>query len=113
MEKKEDSKKDLFEFLYGLDVNSKVEEKNGLKYLSWSYAWGEVRKKYPDAIYNIERFGENNVPYLYDEDLGYMVFTRVNIGGEEHEMWLPVMDGANKAMLNHEYTYEVKKKRGG
>ena len=110
MEKKEDSKKDLFEFLYGLDVNSKVEEKNGLKYLSWSYAWGEVRKKYPDAIYDIERFGENNVPYLYDEDLGYMVFTRVNIGGEEHEMWLPVMDGANKAMLNHEYTYEVKKK---
>lgn len=110
MEKKEDSKKDLFEFLFGLDVNSKVEEKNGLKYLSWSYAWGEVRKKYPDAIYNIERFGENNVPYLYDEDLGYMVFTRVNIGGEEHEMWLPVMDGANKAMLNHEYTYEVKKK---
>lgn len=110
MEKKDEEKKEMFEVLFGLDVNSKVEEKNGLKYLSWSWAWAEIKKRYPSAIYEIERFGDNNVPYLYDEDLGYMVFTRVNIDGEEHEMWLPVMDGANKAMLNREYTYEVKKK---
>lgn len=110
MEKKEDSKKTMFDILFALDVNSKVEDKNGLKYLSWSWAWAEVKKRYPSAYYNIERFGENNIPYLYDEKLGYMVFTRVNIDGEEHEMWLPVMDGANKAMLDHEYTYEVKKK---
>lgn len=110
MEKKDEEKKEMFEVLFGLDVNSKVEEKNGLKYLSWSWAWAEIKKRYPSAIYEIERFGDNDVPYLYDEDLGYMVFTRVNIDGEEHEMWLPVMDGANKAMLNREYTYEVKKK---
>ena len=105
-----DSKKDLFDILYALDVNNKVEEKNGLKYLSWCWAWAETKKRYPSAIYEIERFGDNKAPYLYDEALGYMVFTRVNIDGEEHEMWLPVMDGANKAMLDHEYTYEVKKK---
>lgn len=110
MEKKEEEKKEMFEVLFGLDVNSKVEDKNGLKYLSWSWAWAEIKKRYPSAIYEIERFGENDAPYLYDETLGYMVFTRVNIDGEEHEMWLPVMDGANKAMLDHEYTYEVKKK---
>lgn len=110
MEKKDDSKKTMFENLFALDVNSKVEDKNGLKYLSWAWAWAELKKQYPSAYYSIERFGEGNVPYLYDEDLGYMVFTRVNIDGEEHEMWLPVMDGANKAMLNHEYTYEVKRK---
>lgn len=110
MEKKEEQKKTMFEILYALDVNSKVEEKNGLKYLSWAWAWAEIKKQYPSAYYSIGKFGEGNVPYLYDEDLGYMVFTRVNIDGEEHEMWLPVMDGANKAMLNHDYTYEVTKK---
>lgn len=107
--KKVEEKKTTFDILFALDVNSKVEEKNGLKYLSWSWAWAEVKKRYPDAFYEIERF-DNNAPYLYDENLGYMVFTRVNINGEEQEMWLPVMDGANKAMLDHEYTYEVKKK---
>ena len=110
MEKKEEQKKTMFEILYALDVNSKVEEKNGLKYLSWAWAWAEIKKQYPSAYYSIGKFGEGNVPYLYDEDLGYMVFTRVNIDGEEHEMWLPVMDGANKDMLNHDYTYEVTKK---
>lgn len=110
MEKKDEVKKSIFDILFALDVNSKVEEKNGLKYLSWSWAWAEVKKLYPSAYYEIERFGENKAPYLYDEDLGYMVFTRVHIENEEYEMWLPVMDGANKAMLNHDYTYEVTKK---
>ena len=109
-ETKKEKPNSTFESLFCINVNDRTEEKNGLKYLSWSWAWAEVKKLYPSAFYSIERFGENNAPYLYDEDLGYMVFTRVNINGEEHEMWLPVMDSANKAMLNHEYTYEVKKK---
>lgn len=110
MEEKQEVAKTTFDILFNLDVNSKVETKNGLSYLSWSWAWAEIKKKYPDAMYSVERFGENNAPYLYDEKLGYMVFTRVNIEGQEYEMWLPVMDGANKAMLDHEYTYIVKKK---
>lgn len=109
-EEKQDTKKTTFDILFNLDVNSKVETKNGLSYLSWSWAWAEIKKKYPDAMYSVERFGENNTPYLYDEKLGYIVFTRVNIEGQEYEMWLPVMDGANKAMLDHEYTYIGKKK---
>jgi hypothetical protein len=38
-----------------------------------------------------------------------MVFTEVTIDGLTREMWLPVMDGANKAMKDQEYTYKVKK----
>jgi hypothetical protein len=38
-----------------------------------------------------------------------MVFTRVTINSLTREMWLPVMDGANKSMLDHPYTYKVKK----
>ena len=97
-----------FEKLYRVNVNDYTEEKNGLTYLSWANAWAEVKKIYPDAQYTIKRF-DNNLPYVYDENTGYMVFTDVTIEGITYEMWLPVMDGANKAMKSATYTYQVKK----
>lgn len=97
-----------FEELYNLDVRDKVEQKNGLNYLSWAYAWAEIKKIYPTAKYNIYKFGERQLPYVYDEKTGYMVFTDVTIEDVTHEMWLPVMDGANKTMLDHQYTYKTK-----
>lgn len=97
-----------FETLYPIDVNKYVEQKNGLNYLTWAYAWAELKKKYPDASYQIERFGEEKKPYLYDENLGYMVFTQMTINDQTHEMWLPVMDGANKAMKKEPYKYAIK-----
>ena len=93
-----------FEDLYQLDVNDKVEKKNGLSYLSWAWAWAETKKRFPDASYEIERF-ENNLPYVFDPETGYMVFTKVTIGNVTHEMWLPVMDSSNKAMKDKPYTY--------
>lgn len=104
--------KSVFEQLNSIDVNDHTEQKNGLTYLSWAWAWSELKKKYPDASYTIERFGEEKKPYLYDKDLGYMVFTSMTIGGLTHEMWLPVMDSANKAMKNEPYTYDTKWKKG-
>ena len=47
-------------------------------------------------------------PLLPDEYLGIMCHTSVTIEGEELEMWLPVMDGANKAMKNSAYSYKTK-----
>ena len=96
-----------FEELLNINVNEYTENKNGLTYLSWTYAISEIKKKCPDFRYEILKF-ENNLPYVYDENTGYMVFTKVTIGDETNEMWLPVMDGNNKAMLNHPYTYKVK-----
>ena len=52
------------------------------------------------------------MPYVYDENTGYMVFTTVTIEELTHEMWLPVMDGANKAMKNKPYTYDTRYKKG-
>lgn len=104
--------KNYFEELYSLNVNDNVEKKNGLSYLSWAWAIAEVLKKHPDMTYEILRF-ENNLPYTYDEKTGYMVFTKVTIKGITREMWLPVMDNANKAMLDHEYTYQVKDYKNG
>ncbi len=99
---------DVFEKLYELDVNDKVEQKNGLNYLSWAYAWAEIKKMYPDAVYEIYKFGDKNLPYVYEENTGYMVFTSVTIKNITHEMWLPVMDSSNKSMLANAYTYKVK-----
>lgn len=98
----------VFNELNSINVNNYVEEKKGLSYLSWSFAWAEIKKRCPNASYIIKKFGENQLPYVYDDKTGYMVFTEMTIDGVTHEMWLPVMDGANKAMLDHEYTYKTK-----
>ena len=102
-----------FNKLFQINCNDKIEKKsNGsveLTYLSWTYAWGEVKKIFPDANYEILKFGDNKLPYVYDEKTGYMVFTRVEIEGISHEMWLPVMDSANKAMKDKPYKYPAKK----
>lgn len=99
----------MFNELYEIDVRDKVEQKNGLNYLSWAYAWAEVKKIDENASYEIKQF-KNNLPYVYDEHTGYMVFTTMTIKGITHSMFLPVMDSANKTMLAYEYTYKVKKK---
>ena len=101
-----------FEELSKISVNDHTENKNGLTYLSWTWAWSEIKKHCPQASYEILRF-ENNLPYVYDENTGYMVFTKVTIDNQTYEMWLPVMDGNNKAMLNHSYTYKVKEYKDG
>ena len=42
--------KSVFEPLFEINVNYHVEKKNALSYLSWPYAWAEVKKRFPDAI---------------------------------------------------------------
>jgi hypothetical protein len=96
-----------FKKLNAINVNDKTEKKNGLTFLSWALAWTEVKKVYPNADYNIKKF-ENGLPYVYDEKTGYMVFTDVTIECTTYEMWLPVMDGANKAMKSEPYEYTTK-----
>jgi len=95
--------RELFEKLNALNVNEKTEKKNGLTYLSWAWAWAEFKKVCPDATYEVVKF--NGLPYAYDENTGYMVYTTVTAVGVTHEMWLPVMDGANKAMKSTPYKY--------
>lgn len=100
--------KSIFETLFEINVNDHIEKKKDLTYLSWPYAWAKVKKKYPTATYKIHQFGEKQLPYVFDECVGYMVFTDVTINELTHTMWLPVMDGANKAMKSEGYTYDTK-----
>lgn len=101
-------KKNVFEVLNAINVNEHTESKNGLTYLSWSWAWSEVKKKYPDATYEIVKF--DGIPYAYDPLTGFMVYTRVTIEGITHEMWLPVMDSQNRAMKAEPYQVKTKYK---
>jgi hypothetical protein len=100
--------KSVFETLSAINVNDKVEKKSGLTYLSWAWAWGEVKKVYPDATYSVLQDPITFKPYFFDASLGYMVMTNVTIQGQKLEMWLPVMDGANKAMRHEPYTYSTR-----
>lgn len=102
-------KQTSFEKLYGINVNDKTESKNGLTYLSWAWAWSEFKKVHPDASYEVKKF-ENGLPYAYDPNTGYMVYTTVTVDGLTHEMWLPVMDGNNKAMKAEPYKVKTKYK---
>jgi hypothetical protein len=96
----------VFATLSTINLNDKVEKKSNLTYLSWTYAWSEVKKHYPDANYEVVFF--DDLPYSHDYKTGYMVFTKVTIEGQTHMMWLPVMDGANKAMKDTEYSYATR-----
>ena len=97
--------------LFAIDFKDHVEVKKSgnteLKYVSWAYAWAEVKKLYPSASYEVKKF--NGLPYVYDPITGFMVYTSVTIEGVSHEMWLPVLDGANKAMKAVPYTYTTPK----
>ncbi|MBQ2671913.1 MAG: DUF1071 domain-containing protein [Clostridia bacterium] len=107
MKKETKQEKSIFETLFNINVGEHIEKKNGLSYLSWPFAWSEVKKIFPDANYKVKLFGENNLPYVYDESTGYMVFTSVTINDLTHEMWLPVMDNSNKSMKSVKYTYDT------
>ena len=101
------TEKNMFEVLYSTDVRDRMYQKQGLNYIPWATAWSEVAKVFPDATYQIVKFGEKELPYT-ESDLGIMVFTTVTINGITREMCLPVMDGSNKAMKSVEYTYKTK-----
>ena len=96
-----EKKQSVFERLSAINVNEHVEKKSNLSYLSWAWAWSEVKRACPDARYDVK-------PTEYDEAIGFMCHTTVTIEGETLEMWLPVMDGANKSMLKVPYTYKTK-----
>lgn len=85
-----------FEELNKVDCNDKIEKKNGMSYLSWAYAWGEVKKRHPDANYTIYE-NKDGWNYFTDGHTGW-VKTGVTVNGIEHIEYLPIMDYKNKSI---------------
>ena len=85
-----------FNDLYAVNVNGHTEKKNNLIYLSWAWAWGEIKKRHPDATYTVY---ENADGWNYHTDgRTCWVKTGVTVNGIEHIEYLPVMDYKNKSI---------------
>lgn len=97
-----------FQKLNSINVNDKTEQKNGLTYLSWAWAWGEVKKLFPDATYTIY---ENEAGWNYHTDgRTAWVKTGVTVNGIEHIEMLPVMDFKNRSIpLDQITSFDVNK----
>lgn len=101
----------VFQTLSAIDVSGKTEKKSNLTYLSWAWAWGELKKSYPDASYTIYEneiddllvHGEQAFPikrtvnYFTDGRTAW-VKVSVTVEGQEHIEMLPVMDHRNKSI---------------
>lgn len=91
---------DAFKTLNNINVNDHTERKNGLTYLAWAWAWGELKKLYPESFYTVY---ENKDGLFYHTD-GKTCWVKTGItlvDGEkalEHIEYLPVMDMRNKSI---------------
>ena len=87
-----------------VDVSEKVRQKNGLNYLSWMWAWSELKKLYPLSYATVHETPEGML--VWKDPVGCHVKTSVTIVWEEdgekktHTVteYLPVMDFKNKAV---------------
>jgi hypothetical protein len=97
-----------FNDLYSVNVNGHTEKKNNLTYLSWAWAWGEIKKRHPDAEYTVY---ENADGWNYHTDgRTCWVKTGVTVNGIEHIEYLPVMDYKNKSIpVENVTSYDVNK----
>ena len=95
----ENNKKSVFETLNTINVSGKTEKKNGLTYLSWAYAWGELCKVYPTATYKVHERDTQWGPCNYFTD-GRTAWVKVSvtIGDLTHTEMLPIMDYRNKSI---------------
>lgn len=90
----------LFEKLNKVNVNEKTEKKGKFTYLSWAFAWGELKKVAPDAKVTVYHNEQDNMPYFKSE-AGVLVKVGVEVDGIEHISYLPLMDFKNKS-IHHE-----------
>lgn len=97
-----------FNELNQVDVSDKIEKKNGLSYVSWAYAWGELKKRHPDANYKVYE-NEQGWNYFTDNRTAW-VKTGVTVNGIEHIEYLPIMDFKNKSIpLDNITSFDVNK----
>ena len=102
----EEIKKSVFETLNEINVSGhiekikKVSKKTGavseLSYLSWAWAWAELKKRYPDAKYKVFE-NEQGWNYFTDGKTAW-VKVSVTVQGEEIIEYLPVMDNSQNAL---------------
>lgn len=86
--------KNYFAELNAINVSGKTEKKNGLTYLSWALAWGEIKKIHPDTTYKI--YEDADGKFYHTDGKTCWVKTGVTCAGIENIEYLPVMDHRNQ-----------------
>lgn len=108
-----EEKKSVFETLAAVDVSDHVDQKMGLSYLSWAWAWNAVKRMYPDTptpkvtkyqemiLLNDGSFQmtDRQVPYL-TTPRGTSVEVTVTIAGTDYTQSLYVMGHKNETLVN-------------
>jgi hypothetical protein len=102
--RKDPTAKEVWDTLSGINVNEHTEEKGGLTYLSWAWAWSIMMDHYPQLTVKWHGMtDENSVTRDITTYPGgtASVCCSITIGDNvKREMWLPVMDYKNKAIAN-------------
>lgn len=108
----EKTRTDIFNTLFQIDVSDHIEKKNGLNYVSWAWAWAEVKKLYPRSFYTIYETIEGR--NYFDDSRTCWVKTGVTVVDNdyslEHIEYLPVMDYKNASIPKDKVTsFDVNK----
>lgn len=93
--------KDVWNTLSKIDCSDHVEKKMNLSYLSWAWAWGILMEHYAESQVRFYENKETGVPYVQYPDGTAEVRCRVSVTDTVwREMWLPVMNHKNQAIVN-------------
>tara|TARA_Y100001968_G_scaffold323829_1_gene362144 strand:+ start:2378 stop:3118 length:741 start_codon:yes stop_codon:yes gene_type:complete len=96
---KEATAGEIWQTLSKLNVDEHTEDRNGLSYLSWAWAWGIMMDNYPTMKVTWHGDGEHLDHIVYPGGTAAVSCT-VSIGSVSQHMWLPVMDYRHKAIAN-------------
>lgn len=103
---------DVFNTLNNIDASKYVEEKNGLKYLSWAWAWGIAKRIYPESYYTIYE-NADGWNYFTDGKTCWVKTGVTMVDGDwnlEHIEYLPVMNHRNASIPREAVTsFDVNK----
>lgn len=91
-----EEKQNYFVELSKVNVNDHKEQKNKLDYLSWAWAWQEIKSKYPDTNYKV--YEREDGRCYFDDGRTAWVKVGVTCNGIEHIEYLPIMDFKNQSI---------------
>lgn len=96
------SSNSIFDTLSKVNVNDKTEKKGKFTYLSWAFAWGELKKVAPNAKVTVYHNDKDNMPY-FESEAGVIVKVGVDVDGIEHISYLPLMDFKNNSIPSDKF----------
>lgn len=101
-----------FEMLNSIDVSGRIEKKGSLSYLSWAWAWAELKKRFPASFYTVYE-SANGLFYHTDGHTCWVKTGVTLVDGNTHNEaieYLPVMDSRNKSIPTNAVTsFDVNK----